>query len=171
MTDCDWRQGPERAGVTAEHITPPISMTPQPTDATSPAATIRSMLEDLLKRTPGSLHALVLSTDGLKICHTSRLDNDLADSLAAIATGIQALSRATSVDFGTAIGAGQSMTEFPGGLLVIVPAGAGAHLAVLAHPEVTEVDLIFHNVHELVEQIGPYLTAPARQPDLSDRSS
>src|SRR5690606_5143847 len=48
-----------------------------------------------------------------------------------------------------------------GGLLLIVPAGEGAHLAVVAEED-GEVGLIAHNMNELVEQIGVYLTAAPR---------
>jgi predicted regulator of Ras-like GTPase activity (Roadblock/LC7/MglB family) len=125
------------------------------------------LLENLVKRTPGTRHALVLSRDGLKVCRSSGLTVDQADQLAAIASGIQSLSFGASVEFGDGSGGvRQSMTEFHGGLLFIVEAGQGAHLAVIAHDE-ADVGVIGHNMNELVEQIGDYLTAPPRQPEHS----
>lgn len=121
------------------------------------------LLENLLGRTPGTRHVLVLSRDGLKLCHTSGLTRDKADQLAAIASGIQSLSCGASIEFGDGTGGvRQSMTEFHGGLLFIVEAGAGAHLAVIASDE-ADAGLIGHNMHEMIEQIGEYLTAPPRQ--------
>ena len=121
------------------------------------------LLENLLSKTPGTRHVLVLSRDGLKLCHTSALTRDRADQLAAIASGIQSLSCGASIEFGDGTGGvRQSMTEFHGGLLFIVEAGLGAHLAVIAEDE-ADVGLIGHNMHEMVEQIGEYLTAPPRQ--------
>jgi predicted regulator of Ras-like GTPase activity (Roadblock/LC7/MglB family) len=126
------------------------------------------LLENLLTSTRGTAHALVLSRDGLKLCHTSGLSIDKADQLAAIAAGVQALSQGASVEFGDGTGGvRQSMTEFHGGILFIVEAGAGAHLAVLAEPD-ADVGLIGHNMNELVEQIGEFLTAPPRHPLLPD---
>lgn len=119
------------------------------------------LLENLQVRTPGVLHVLVLSKDGLKMCFTAGLDVDRADQLSAIASGIQSLSLSASAEFGSGLGAGQSMVEFPGGLLLIVPAGEGAHLAVVAADD-ADVGLVGHNMNELVEQIGGYLTAPPR---------
>jgi predicted regulator of Ras-like GTPase activity (Roadblock/LC7/MglB family) len=120
------------------------------------------LLENLLSKTPGTRHVLVLSRDGLKLCHTSGLTRDRADQLAAIASGIQSLSCGASIEFGDGTGGvRQSMTEFHGGLLFIVEAGEGAHLAVVASDE-ADVGLIGHNMHEMVEQIGEYLTAPPR---------
>jgi predicted regulator of Ras-like GTPase activity (Roadblock/LC7/MglB family) len=120
------------------------------------------LLENLVENTPGATHALVLSRDGLKLCHTRSLTVDRADQLAAIAAGVQALSHSASVEFGDGSGGvRQSMTEFHGGILFIVEAGEGAHLAVLASDE-ADVGLIGHTMDELVEQIGGFLTAPPR---------
>ena len=121
------------------------------------------LLENLLERTPESRHAIVLSKDGLKLCHTYGLGVDQADQLAAIASGIQSLSYGASVEFGDGTGGlRQSMTEFHGGLLFIVEAGEGAHLALVASED-ADVGVIGHNMHELVEQLGEYLVAAPRQ--------
>ncbi|SNQ48489.1 conserved hypothetical protein [Frankia canadensis] len=120
------------------------------------------LLENLLERTPGSRHALVLSKDGLKLCHSSGLSIDQADQLAAIASGIQSLAHGASIEFGDGSGGvRQSMTEFHGGLLFIIEAGEGAHLAVVATDD-ADAGVIGHNMNELVEQIGDYLSAPPR---------
>jgi predicted regulator of Ras-like GTPase activity (Roadblock/LC7/MglB family) len=124
------------------------------------------LLENLKERTPGIQHVLVLSKDGLKLCFTDGLDVDRADQLSAIASGIQSLTLSASAEFGSALGSGQSMVEFPGGVLLIVPAGEGAHLAVVAKED-ADVGLVGHSMNELVEQIGGYLTAPPRQHEAS----
>ncbi|MFC4011590.1 roadblock/LC7 domain-containing protein [Nonomuraea purpurea] len=125
------------------------------------------LLENLLERTPQTRYALVLSKDGLKLSHTRGLSVDRADQLAAIASGIQSLSHGASIEFGDGSGGlRQSMTEFHGGLLFIVEAGEGAHLAVVATDD-ADPGVIGHNMNELVEQIGDYLTAPPRQPQQS----
>ncbi|GLY79649.1 roadblock/LC7 domain-containing protein [Actinoallomurus iriomotensis] len=122
------------------------------------------LLENLLTRTPEARHALVLSSDGLKLCHTSGLTLDQADQLAAIASGIQSLAHGASAEFGDGSGGvRQSMTEFHGGLLFIVEAGEGAHLAVIASDE-ADVGIIGHNMDELVEQLGEHLVAAPRRP-------
>lgn len=125
-------------------------------------ANLTWMLESLVEQTAGATHALVLSRDGLKLCHTTGLSVDKADQLAAIAAGVQALSQGASIEFGDGTGGVRhSMTEFHGGILFIVEAGEGAHLAVLASEE-ADVGLIGHRMNELVEQIGAFLTAPPR---------
>ncbi len=131
---------------------------------TSVPAHLDWLLEQLLARTPRARHALLLSSDGLKICHTPELSTDKADHLAAIAAGIQSLSHGASVEFGDGrSGVRQSMTEFYGGILFIVEAGMGAHIAVVAAAE-ADAGLVGHNMSELVEQLGEHLSAAPRAP-------
>ncbi|MEU8760214.1 roadblock/LC7 domain-containing protein [Streptomyces sp. NPDC048659] len=120
------------------------------------------LLEGLLERTPGTRHALVLSRDGLKLCRTTGLTVDQADQLAAISAGIQSLSHGASVEFGDGTGGVRSaMAEFYGGILFIVEAGEGAHLALVADEE-ADAGLVGHNMTELVEQLGEHLVARPR---------
>jgi len=135
-------------------------MTQSPAEATG----LTWLLEGLLERTPGARHALVLSRDGLKLCHTPELSEDSADQLAAISAGIQSLSHGASVEFGDGSGGvRQSMTEFYGGILFIAEAGSGSHVAVIA-AETSDPGLVGHNMLELVEQLGDHLSAPPRGP-------
>ncbi|MFR9723790.1 roadblock/LC7 domain-containing protein [Streptomyces sp. MS19] len=121
------------------------------------------LLTNLVGRTPGARHALVLSRDGLKLSRTPDLSEDSADQLAAIAAGIQSLAHGASIEFGDGTGGvRQSMTEFYGGLLFIVEAGSGAHLALIADDD-ADAGLIGHNMTELVEQLGEYLSAAPRR--------
>src|ERR687896_503038 len=122
------------------------------------------LLENLLERTPETLHALVLSKDGLKICRSKGLTVDQADQLAAISSGIQSLAYGASVEFGDGSGGVRhSMTEFYGGLLFIVEAGEGAHLAVVAD-DGADPGVVGHHMTGLVERIGEHLRAEARAP-------
>jgi predicted regulator of Ras-like GTPase activity (Roadblock/LC7/MglB family) len=130
-----------------------------PTTDTSLSWLLQSLLED----TPGTRHALVLSRDGLKLCWTEHLTTDQADQLAAICSGMQALAQGASVEFGDGTGGVRhSMTEFHGGLLFIVEAGAGAHLAVLADED-ADPSVVGHQMTALVERIGDHLRADPRQ--------
>ena len=129
------------------------------------------LLETLLARTPGARHALVLSRDGLKLCLSSGLSIDQGDQLAAIASGIQALAHGASIEFGDGTGGvRQSMTEFHGGVLFIVEAGEGAHLAVIGE-EYADAGVIGHRMNELVEQIGSRLRADPRTGAREDREA
>ncbi|MEV0634299.1 roadblock/LC7 domain-containing protein [Streptomyces sp. NPDC050619] len=122
------------------------------------------LLENLLSRTPGAQHALVLSKDGLKLCWSERLSVDQADQLSAIASGMQSLAHGASLEFGDGSGGvRQSMTEFYGGLLFIIEAGDGAHLAVVAD-ETTDPGVVGHRMNEMVEQLADHLSAAPRSP-------
>ncbi|MFI1208664.1 roadblock/LC7 domain-containing protein [Streptomyces sp. NPDC020802] len=134
-----------------------------PTGTTSTAdEKLTWLIEGLLARTPGARHALLLSRDGLRLCRTPELTADQADQLAAIAAGIQSLSHGASLQFGDGTGGVRStMTEFHGGVLFIVEAGAGAHLAVVTAEE-ADPGLVGHNMGELVEQLGGHLNAQPR---------
>jgi predicted regulator of Ras-like GTPase activity (Roadblock/LC7/MglB family) len=55
------------------------------------------------------------------------------------------------------------MTAFHGGLLFIVEAGEGAHLAVVAQ-ESADPGVVGHQMTEMVEQIGDHLRAEPRKP-------
>lgn len=122
------------------------------------------LMEGLLERTPGARHALVLSRDGLRLCRTPELSVDRADQLSAIAAGIQSLSHGASVEFGDGSGGVRSaMAEFHGGVLFIVEAGEGAHLAVVTDED-ADPGLVGHNMSELIEQLGEHLSAKPRHP-------
>jgi predicted regulator of Ras-like GTPase activity (Roadblock/LC7/MglB family) len=115
------------------------------------------LLEKLVTRTAGARHAVLLSRDGLKLCLSPGLSVDQADQLAAIASGIQALAHGASAEFGDGTGGvRQSMTEFHGGVLFIVGAGEGAHLAVVGD-ESADAGVIGYRMNELVGRIGGFL--------------
>jgi predicted regulator of Ras-like GTPase activity (Roadblock/LC7/MglB family) len=140
------------------------------TPMTTTDASLDWLLEDLRHRTPGIRHVLVLSRDGLKMCHTRELDVDRADQLAAISAGVQSLSLSASAEFGDGTGSGQAMLEYGGGLLLIMGAGEGAHLAVIAGFE-AKVGVVARHMNQLVDRIGGHLTAgPRRRPHEVDPS-
>jgi predicted regulator of Ras-like GTPase activity (Roadblock/LC7/MglB family) len=136
--------------------------TAAPTTTAATDEKLSWLIEGLMERTPGAQHALVLSRDGLKLCRTAGLSVDQADQLAAIAAGIQALSHGASMEFGDGSGGVRSaMAEFYGGVLFIVEAGAGTHLAVVT-AEDADAGVVGHNMGELVEQLGGHLGAQPR---------
>ncbi|WP_129840890.1 roadblock/LC7 domain-containing protein [Streptomyces sp. RFCAC02] len=121
------------------------------------------LLAGLLTRTPGARHALLLSSDGLRLSRSPELTEDAADQLAAIAAGMQSLAHGASLGFGDGTGGvRQSMTEFHGGLLFIVEAGEGAHLALIADDD-ADAGLVGHTMHELVEQLADHLSTAPRE--------
>lgn len=124
--------------------------------------TLSWLLEGLLERTPGARHALVLSRDGLKLCRTPSSPSTRPTSSPRSPAGIQSLSHGASIEFGDGTGGVRSaMAEFYGGILFIVEAGEGAHLALVAADD-ADAGLVGHNMSELVEQLSEHLIARPR---------
>ncbi|HEY3687079.1 MAG TPA: roadblock/LC7 domain-containing protein [Streptosporangiaceae bacterium] len=128
------------------------------------------MLESLRSDTPGVQHVLVLSTDGLKASYSAGLTADDADQLAAIASGFQSLGLAAAAHFGSGAGWARNLVEYPGGMLLIIPAGPGSQLAVVA-AEDADIDLIGTHMAGLVERIGTHLATPPRDTPLSETAN
>jgi predicted regulator of Ras-like GTPase activity (Roadblock/LC7/MglB family) len=120
------------------------------------------LLQNLIARTPSARHALVLSRDGLKLCWSEDLTVDRADQLAAVCCGVQALAQGASAEFGDGSGGVRhSMMAFDGGLVFIVVAGEGAHLALVTYED-ADPGVVGTQMTELVEQIGDHLRAERR---------
>ncbi|WP_260614322.1 roadblock/LC7 domain-containing protein [Streptomyces sp. WAC07061] len=118
------------------------------------------VMESILRGAMGRIGGV--PGDGLKLCRTPELSVDQADQLAAISAGIQSLSHGASIEFGDGTGGVRSaMAEFYGGILFIVEAGEGAHLALVA-AEDADAGLVGHNMSELVEQLSEHLIARPR---------
>jgi predicted regulator of Ras-like GTPase activity (Roadblock/LC7/MglB family) len=123
------------------------------------------LLDKLLANCPDAHDALLLSADGLERNHTAGLSKDKADQLAAIASGLQSLGAGASVEVGDGTGTVRHcVITFGGGVLVVVQADHGSHVAVLA-AEDADVGRIGHYLDELVRELGEHLQTPAREPD------
>lgn len=126
-----------------------------------PSVDLSWLLQDLTEHIPGARSALLLSSDGMvKAAHG--LDNDDADRLAAIASGLHSLAGGAGLHF-----AGghvrQVVAELDTALLFVTSAGAGACLALLTGQE-TDAAVAGYQMAMLVKQVRPHLTTPARQP-------
>jgi predicted regulator of Ras-like GTPase activity (Roadblock/LC7/MglB family) len=128
------------------------------------------LLEQFLGQTPGARHALLLSGDGLPMCRSSSLDRTSGEHLAAVASGLQGLARVAYERFGDGEGGVRTiMIDHNGGILLIVAAGQGAHLAVLAE-EHADTGIVGHQMVALVDRMGEHLTAPPREPETGQRA-
>ncbi|MET8182182.1 roadblock/LC7 domain-containing protein [Streptomyces sp. NPDC005336] len=120
-------------------------------------------LDSLLSRTPGARHALAVSNDGLVITCSADLARSEAETLAAIASGIQSLARTVSTKFGDGTGSVEhSLVAVGGSLLMTVEAG-GAHLAVLAEED-ADPGIIGNSMSALADGLDAYITSPQRAP-------
>lgn len=118
------------------------------------------LLADFLRRTPGVVHALVVSGDGLRVAGTRELDEALSDQLSAAASGLVSLSRGVT----TLIGRGpmtQTIVEMAGGHLFVTPMSEGSTLAVVADVH-CDLGMVGYEMTMLSAQVGHVLTPAER---------
>ncbi|GIE99834.1 roadblock/LC7 domain-containing protein [Paractinoplanes rishiriensis] len=119
------------------------------------------LLSGLVDRVPDTRSALLLSSDGLrKAAHG--LDDDGADHLAAIASGLFSLARSAGSKFGASDGVRQVVAELDQSLLFVSAAGSGAVLAVLAGKD-ADPGVLGYEMAQLVKSVRPYLSTPTRR--------
>jgi predicted regulator of Ras-like GTPase activity (Roadblock/LC7/MglB family) len=117
------------------------------------------LIGNFAKRTPGVAHTMVVSTDGLAIAVSQRLDRPMADQLAAIASGVASLSQGAAryFDAGTMK---QTMVEMERGLLFVMAISDGSCLTVLAAS--CDVGVVGYEMATLVTRVGEVLTPSLR---------
>lgn len=120
------------------------------------------LLSNLVERVPHTRSALLLSSDGLKKSFHG-LDNDMADHLSAIASGLFSLARSAGAQFGSSPGVRQVVAELDDTLLFVSAAGSGAVLAVVADKE-ANAGVLGYEMSILVKSVHPYLATPKRRP-------
>lgn len=119
------------------------------------------LLSGLIDRVPGTRSALLLSSDGLrKAAHG--LDDDGADHLAAIASGLFSLARSAGTRFGGSDGVRQVVAELDESLLFVSAAGSGAVLAVIAG-KAADPGVLGYEMAQMVKSVRPYLSTPSRR--------
>ena len=124
------------------------------------------LLNDFAQRVPEVVHVLAVSADGLLVAATRDLDEDEADQLAAVASGLVALLvggarllRAAPVR--------SNLTELAGGFLFSMAVSDGASLLVYAERE-CDIGQVTYAMAELINQVGDSLTPTARARMLSE---
>lgn len=123
------------------------------------------LLEEFHERVPGTNSALLLSSDGLKVA-LHGLDEDQADTLSALVSGMYSLAKEISkVQGAPPGGVRQNVTELDSGFLFIMSAGEGSLLAVLARVD-ADAGFIGHQMTQLVKSVAEHLVTPARHTDV-----
>jgi predicted regulator of Ras-like GTPase activity (Roadblock/LC7/MglB family) len=132
---------------------------------TDPHADLAWLLDDLIKRIADAEHAIVLSADGLLMAASQDIDQEDAEHLAAVASGIQSLAK----DIGERFDGGpvrQTIVETRSKYLLVTVAGQGACLAVMA-TEDADIGLIAYEMAMLVTSLAHHLTAASRSAESS----
>jgi uncharacterized protein len=120
------------------------------------------------QRIAGVTSVLVLSTDGLVLARSDGLDRDIAETLAAVTSGLASLTAGAARH----LAAGpvhQVIVEMAGGYLFVTTISEGSALAVMAGTD-CDIGQIGYEMSILVSRIGQVLT-PALRAELSSRPS
>jgi predicted regulator of Ras-like GTPase activity (Roadblock/LC7/MglB family) len=124
------------------------------------AQSLNWLVESFVRNTAGVAHAAVISTDGLLVAVSDRLDRARADQLAAIASGVESLTQGASRLF-QAGSVNQTVVEMERGFLFVMSVRDGSCLAVLAAPS-CDVGLIGYEMAMMVAKVGEVLTPQLR---------
>jgi predicted regulator of Ras-like GTPase activity (Roadblock/LC7/MglB family) len=120
----------------------PACPQPQPQD-------LDELVADFAERVPEALHAIVLSSDGLPLAGSGRMQSVDADRLAAVASGLIGLAQSAARVSGYGA-VTQALVTMERGTLIIMAIGDAASLAVLT--TAADLDTIAYAMTMLAEQ-------------------
>ena len=118
------------------------------------------LINGFTERVPGAANAVVVSSDGLVLAMSDRLDRAHADQLAAITAGLSSLTRGAATCF-EAGEVRQLIVEMDAGYLFVTAISDGSCFAVFAAAD-ADIGLIGYEMSLLVERIGLVLTPALR---------
>jgi predicted regulator of Ras-like GTPase activity (Roadblock/LC7/MglB family) len=119
------------------------------------------LINDFARGTPGVLHALVVSGDGLPMASSERVDAMLADQLSAAISGLVSLSRGAA-QLLNMTPVNQTIVEMTGGYLFATSISQGSTLAVVAHRH-CDMGMVGYEMTMVASRVGHALT-PAPRP-------
>jgi hypothetical protein len=124
------------------------------------AQNLNWLVNTFVRGTPGVAHAIVVSSDGLLIAVSDRLDRGRADQLSAVASGVSSLTGGASrlLDAGDV---NQTVVEMEKGFMFVMTISDGSCLAVLASPS-CDVGLVGYEMALLVARTGDVMTPQLR---------
>ena len=118
------------------------------------------LLADFVRGTPGVVHTLVVSGDGLRLAASERVDARLGDRLAAATSGLVSLARGTAQLLDTAP-VTQTIIEMAGGYLFVTSISHGSTLAVVADRN-CDMGMVGYEMTLLAARVGHVLTPAPR---------
>ena len=120
------------------------------------ANNVNWLMANFVQGTPGVDQAVAVSSDGLLIALSSQLERASADKMAAIITGIRALSHGAANELakGQVL---QVLVEMQGAYLFVSAISGGSTLGVVAAKD-CDLGLVGFEITLLVERVGAQLT-------------
>jgi len=130
------------------------------TAVSTEARDLNWLVNSFTERVPGTANAVVVSSDGLVLAISDRLDRAHADQLAAITAGLSSLTRGAAQCF-QAGEVRQLIVEMDAGYLFVTAISDGSCFAVFAAPD-CDIGLVGYEMSLLVERMGKVLTPALR---------
>ncbi len=130
------------------------------TQLSKEAQNLNWLVNNFVRNVPGVAHAIVVSSDGLLMAVSDRLDRARADQLSAVASGLASLTHGAARVFDAGV-VNQTIVEMESAFLFVTAAGHGACLAVLADAD-SDIGLIAYEMAMLVKRVGQNLSSPKR---------
>lgn len=118
------------------------------------------LVNGFIRDTPGVLHALVVSGDGLLLASSDSVDAVLGDQLSAATSGLVSLSRGAAQLLNLAP-VSQTIVEMVGGYLFATSISQGSTLAVVAHRH-CDMGMVGYEMTMLASRVGHALTPASR---------
>jgi uncharacterized protein len=118
------------------------------------------LVNSFANRIPGASSAIVVTTDGLVLAMSERIDRDGADQLAAVTAGLASLTAGAARCL-QADPVNQVIIEMAGGYLFVTSISDGSALAVICDTD-CDIGLIGYEMSLLVVRIGQVLTPTLR---------
>lgn len=118
------------------------------------------LVNDFVQRVHGVDHALILSSDGLRLTASDTMGVNDADQLAAIASGVLGLARSGGGLFGMGP-CEQIIHRHSGGYFLFMHIGAGGGLVVLTAPK-CDMQVVGYEMAQFVTNVGDRLTPEVR---------
>ena len=120
------------------------------------ASSVNWLMVNFVERTPGVEQAVAVSSDGLLLAVSTTIDRSSADRLAAIITGLRALSHGASGELnrGPVV---QVLVEMANAYLFVSSISGGSTLGVVAAKN-CDLGLVGYEIAMLVDRVGAQLT-------------
>ena len=120
------------------------------------ANSVNWLMVNFVERTPGVEQAVAVSSDGLLLAVSTTIDRASADRLAAIITGMRALSHGASGELsrGPVV---QVLIEMANAYLFVSSISGGSTLGVVAAKN-CDLGLVGYEIAMLVDRVGAQLT-------------
>jgi predicted regulator of Ras-like GTPase activity (Roadblock/LC7/MglB family) len=119
------------------------------------------LLDDLTRRLVSVRHAVVLSTDGLLLGHSTAMTTEDAEHFCAMASALHSLARSAGKHF-EAGRVEQTVVALDRAVLFVTAAGDNACLAILT-AEKADMGLIAFEMTQTVNRLGAHLSTTPRR--------